>query len=554
MEARVVSNSTLRRRARRDLKRTLQEISDDYSINLPVNADDRTGDRVMEDICSANAVVREDNETDTDMGTNISDHDVDANTFDRVDVDIYDLPQCSSSDLSESEEEGVEPCSLKDSICSWALTFGISLVALTALLSILRFYHPDLPKDARTILKTNTQYTIQNKVGGQYHYFGILSSIKRTLSQITDSLADCFTLKLQINIDGLPLFKSSRIQLWPILGLLVSVPMKEPVIIALFCGPNKPQSANEFFNDFVVELQELEKGFDFNGKRLFLNVDSIICDAPAKAFVKNIKPYNGYYGCDKCVQRGLYVNRRMTFPLTDSTLRTDESFAQRVYEDHQNGPNPFHGSNVGMVSQFPMDYMHLVCLGVVRKLLLMWLRGPLNVRLSANVVNQMSDRMKELRPYIPVEFARKPRSFREIDRWKATEFRQFLLYTGPVLLSSFLPSNMYNNFMLLFTAIAILINSDLSLSYCQYSQTLLKTFVSHFGEIYGKDAIVYNVHGLVHLPMDVQQFGCLDRISAFPYENHLQNIETCKKTRSPFCSDYSKTVGTNFCWGFWCNY
>jgi len=244
MEAKVVSYSTLRKRAQRDLKRTLQQISDDYSINLPDNADDWTGERVI-NICSENAVLQEDNATDIDLGTNISDHDVDANTFDHVDV--YDLPQCSSSDLSESDDEGVEPCSLKDKTCSWALTFGISLVALTALLGILRFYHPDLPKDRRTVLKTNTQYTIQNKVGGQYHYFGILSSSKRTLSQITDSLADCFTLKLQINIDGLPLFKSTSIQLWPILGLLVSVPMKEPVIIALFCGPNKPQSANDFF-------------------------------------------------------------------------------------------------------------------------------------------------------------------------------------------------------------------------------------------------------------------------------------------------------------------
>lgn len=56
------------------------------------------------------------------------------------------------------------------------------------------------------------------------------------------------------------------------------------------------------------------------------------------------------------------MNRRMTFSLTDSTLRTDEFFAQHVYKDHQNGPNPFHGSNIDMMSQFQMDYMHLVCL------------------------------------------------------------------------------------------------------------------------------------------------------------------------------------------------
>ena len=47
--------------------------------------------------------------------------------------------------------------------------------------------------------------------------------------------------------------------------------------------------------------------------------------------------------------------------------------------------------------------------------------------------------------------------------------------------------------------------------------------------------IVYNVHGLVHLPVDVQQFSCLDRISAFPYENHLQKIKRLvRKPDGPF--------------------
>lgn len=36
----------------------------------------------------------------------------------------------------------------------WAIQFGISLIALSALLSILKVHHPSLPKDARTLLKT----------------------------------------------------------------------------------------------------------------------------------------------------------------------------------------------------------------------------------------------------------------------------------------------------------------------------------------------------------------------------------------------------------------
>ena len=44
--------------------------------------------------------------------------------------------------------------------------------------------------------------------------------------------------------------------LWPSFGLLVSVPMKETVLIGLFCGTRKSDSAKE---DFVSELQNLEQ-------------------------------------------------------------------------------------------------------------------------------------------------------------------------------------------------------------------------------------------------------------------------------------------------------
>ena len=139
-----------------------------------------------------------------------------------------------------------------------------------------------------------------------------------------------------------------------------------------------------------------------------------------------------------------------------------------------------------MVSQFPLDYMHLVCLGVVRRLLNLWLRGPLKSRLSAKVVDSISSQLVKMRPNIPVEFARKPRSLREVDRWKATEFRQFLLYTGPVVLSSFFDSNTYNNFMLLFCGISILASPIRSLSHVNMliccSELLLATLVTYMAK------------------------------------------------------------------------
>lgn len=52
--------------------------------------------------------------------------------------------------------------------------------------------------------------------------------------------------------------------------------------------------------------------------------------------------------------------------------------------------------NFGLVSNVPLDTMHLVFLGVVKKLLNLWHCGPLNVRLSTNLINQISKKSVDL--------------------------------------------------------------------------------------------------------------------------------------------------------------
>ncbi|CAL1672336.1 unnamed protein product [Lasius platythorax] len=58
-----------------------------------------------------------------------------------------------------------------------------------------------------------------------------------------------------------------------------------------------------------------------------------------------------------------------------------------------------------------------------------------------------------------------------------------------------------------------------------YAGSLLRWFVSHYGELYGPEYITYNVHNLVHLASDVTRFGCLDQFSAYKFENCLQAIK-----------------------------
>ena len=60
-------------------------------------------------------------------------------------------------------------------------------------------------------------------------------------------------------------------------------------------------------------------------------------------------------------------------------------------------------------------------------------------KLSLRQRNQLSHNLSLLCGTMPSEFARQPRPISELDRWKATEFRQFLLYTGPVVLRVLFP-------------------------------------------------------------------------------------------------------------------
>jgi len=254
-------------------------------------------------------------------------------------------------------------------------------------------------------------------------------------------------------------------------------------------------------------------------------IGPFICDAPARAFIKSfkcIKGYRptGYFGCERCFQEGYYVAHRLTFPDTSARKRTDDGFRRMEDDDHHLAESPLAGIGISMVSGFPLDYMYLICLGVVRKMVKSWLSGgPISVRLSTRQSDELSLRLENLRSCIPSEFHRRPRGLREIDRWKATEWRQLILYTGPVVLKGIVSEVVYKHFLILHVAVYCLTTCQLSLSHCDYGNELLKQFVEEFAEIYGEQSLEYNIHNLCHVEDDCKNYGALDNISAFPFEN-----------------------------------
>lgn len=59
---------------------------------------------------------------------------------------------------------------------------------------------------------------------------------------------------LQINIDGLPLFKSSSTEFYPILGLCSNLNNQSPFATACFCGTGKPLPVESLLKPFLDEV------------------------------------------------------------------------------------------------------------------------------------------------------------------------------------------------------------------------------------------------------------------------------------------------------------
>lgn len=107
--------------------------------------------------------------------------------------------------------------------------------------------------------------------------------------------------------------------------------------------------------------------------------------------------------------------------------------------------------------------------------------------------------------------------------FKATEHRQILLHTGPVIFCGLMNESMYLHFLLLHSAIRILVDviSCRNAEAVNKAESMLKIFVQRASEQYGIEFLSYNVHGLLHLANDVRNFGSLDSFSAFPFENNM---------------------------------
>lgn len=384
-------------------------------------------------------------------------------------------------DINLSHDDSLN---LQTTLAIWAIRHGITHLALNDLLNRLSKFpsFSNLPKCSRTLLKTPTSTIVKNISGGVYHHFGITKEIEQ-LFDVQKTLPS--TLLLMVGIDGLPITNNPPSQFWPILGYFINITDKRPnvFIIGVYYGKLKPTNSNEYLSDFVDEVKTLiNVGLTFNQFNVKILLHGLICDAPAKSFVLQVKGHTGKNSCVRCKSIGVWTDHRVYFSDLNAPLRSHNDFI--YYSDSE-----FHiGKTIlteipefNLVSSIPYDYMHCICIGIMKKLLLLWTGVPkTNNALPANLITAVNNNLINLSKHIPEEFQRTPNEnnrkhpLYDASRWKAVELRQCLLYTGMVIFKDVLSKDLYDHFLQLVISIRILSTENISEEYINYASNLLK--------------------------------------------------------------------------------
>lgn len=159
---------------------------------------------------------------------------------------------------------------------------------------------------------------------------------------------------------------------WPILGYL-TMTKNAPFIIAIYFGKTDPQDLETYLGEYVNEVEDLlNNGYVFNNRRYLFQIRHYICDALARSFVKRCIGHCGYASCEKCTVVDEWIEDRVTYIKLDENPRNDYSFLQQTQPQHHQGHSILKRINTGMVSQFRLDNLHLVYLGVFKRLIIAW--------------------------------------------------------------------------------------------------------------------------------------------------------------------------------------
>lgn len=360
----------------------------------------------------------------------------------------------------------------------------------------------------------------------------------KVLSAPGEILSDPNNLSYTFNSDGSPLYKSSRFSIWPIHLHLNELPpnirFKHVILAGLWFGSTEPQM-HVFLKPFVDQAKVLAtKGVSWKkDERVVISkVVGLCCcvDSKARPAMQNCTQFNGYFGCGFCLHPGTLVNRQVKYPISESdypdrdaeSMLKDMEKALNLKKNVRGVKGPSHLINMpffDIVWGFAPDYMHAVLLGVARQhaaLLLESADEPYYIG-NPSTLRVLNDRLQKIKPPHPI--TRLPRSISDFKTWKASEWRNWLLFYSLPCLEGLIDVKYTKHLCLLVSAIYLLLQEEVSFEEVNKADEMLLEFVIRFQALFGEASMTSNVHLLTHLAKSVKLLGPLWAHSAFVFES-----------------------------------
>lgn len=234
---------------------------------------------------------------------------------------MQDQPVISPLNILDEQIDSIEDTELfVNKFRAWALNNNVSHKCLNELISLIHTKYPFLPKDARSLLKTPRLVSTLLLENGSMIYIGIKNQLEKRI--LSGHFLRGSHILLHCNIDGIPLYRSSATEFWPILARCSNAIDKSPFCIAVFCGKGKPSPLDTYLHRFITELQELVSNGIFIDNILFtVEIELFTCDAPARAYLKSVSGHTSKYACERCKIKSKFSEKKHYFPVGKKFIR-----------------------------------------------------------------------------------------------------------------------------------------------------------------------------------------------------------------------------------------
>ncbi|XP_074107735.1 uncharacterized protein LOC141532993 [Cotesia typhae] len=376
--------------------------------------------------------------------------------------------------------------------------------------------------------------------------------IYKKLCKPNNPLCKSNNLTYTFNTDGCQKSKSSKISTWPIFAVINELPIKlqkKHMIMSGIWVNNKDPDMLLFLKPFVDEANELsDKGIKWTLrnkviKSKFIPICSVV-DSVARCKLLNMKQFNGFYGCTFCEHPTNSVDgsRRFCISTVIPKDRTDASIKKNM----ELAAESEYGTNVmgiwgpsalmnlkyfDIADGMSPDYMHAFLIGAVKQHtnILLTSFGKDYYVGNPNQLNAIDERLLNFKH--PTCITRSSRTIKDREMWKANEWRSWLLFYCLICMKDILPSKYFNHLALLVEALSIMLSGKIKVEELRTAGDLLTRYVVLYQDYFGKAAMTYNIHLLLHVEKSVLNLGPLWYHSTFIFEN--ENHFILKMQKSP---------------------